>query len=140
MSSASAPSAAGHPAARQARAVASAMSEEKIQAAVIQHLELRSRPGVVFWHTPNGGWRRPAEAGRFKALGVRAGMPDLMLLANGQLFGLELKAAGGKLSPSQIEAHEAMRAAGATVETATGLDAALEALERWNLFRCRGMS
>jgi hypothetical protein len=48
---------------------------------------------------------------------------------------LELKAAGGRLSPPQREAHAAMRAAGATVAVAVGLDNALRQLERWKLLR-----
>ena len=31
-------------------------------------------------HSPNGGFRNASEAAKFKAMGVRAGFPDLVLL------------------------------------------------------------
>ena len=33
----------------------------------------------MLYHVPNGGKRNPAEAARFKAMGVKAGVPDLCL-------------------------------------------------------------
>lgn len=60
--------------------------------------------GLLF-HIPNGGSRSKAEAGRFKAEGVRAGVPDLMLpVARGEYHGLfiELKRLdGGTVSQEQ---------------------------------------
>jgi hypothetical protein len=88
----------------------------------------------VWWvHYPAGGYRRPVEARILKALGVKAGVPDLLLVRNGQLFGLELKAPGGRLNEAQDLTIPAMRAAGALVEVAIGLDAALDQLQRWGL-------
>lgn len=60
---------------------------------------------ALLYHVPNGGGRSRAEAGRFKAEGVKAGVPDLCLpVARGQFHGLyiELKRAkGGRLHPEQ---------------------------------------
>lgn len=36
---------------------------------------------ALLYHIPNGGSRRKSEAGRFKAEGVKAGVPDLFLPA-----------------------------------------------------------
>ena len=33
----------------------------------------------MLYHVPNGGKRNPTEAARFKAMGVKAGVPDLCL-------------------------------------------------------------
>lgn len=33
----------------------------------------------LMMHIPNGGYRKPSEAARFRALGVRAGVPDILL-------------------------------------------------------------
>lgn len=109
--------------------------EDHIQAALCQHLAVRAAAGVVYWHTPNGGARRPAEAGRFRALGVKAGIPDLLLLRHGQLFGLELKAIGGRLSARQVETLEQLEHAGAMTAVAYGLDEALMQLTSWGLLR-----
>ena len=56
-------------------------------------------------HIPNGGSRGKAEAARFKAEGVKAGVPDLFLpVARGPYHGLfiEMKRQkGGKVSDAQ---------------------------------------
>ena len=57
-------------------------------------------------HVPNGGYRTRAEAGRFKAMGVVAGVPDLLLFAPRGVYNglaLELKAGASKPSTNQVE-------------------------------------
>lgn len=65
-----------------------------------KHPELR-----LLFHIPNGGSRRPVEAARFKAEGVKAGVPDLFLpVPSGIWHGLfiELKRQkGGRISDKQ---------------------------------------
>lgn len=41
----------------------------------------------------------------------------------------------GRVSPAQMAAHDEMRAAGAEIAVATGIDAALAQLEGWGLLR-----
>ena len=61
----------------------------------------------LLYHVPNGGSRHKAEAGRLRAEGVKAGVPDLCLpVARGQYHGLyiELKRQrGGRTSDHQSE-------------------------------------
>jgi len=78
-------------------------------------------PGVVGWHTPNGGARSGLEAKRFKEMGVLAGIPDYFMLW-GTLYALEFKKPGGRLSGAQIEMHPRLLAAGAIVHTVDNLD------------------
>jgi hypothetical protein len=66
-------------------------------------------------------------------MGVKAGVPDLLLVKAGHLCALELKTAGGRLSLAQKDTHAALRAAGATVATAAGLDEAVAQLRSWGL-------
>src|SRR5690242_12876231 len=40
-------------------------------------IEPAGLPGIVTWHTPNGGKRDPREAKLFKELGVLPGFPDV---------------------------------------------------------------
>lgn len=69
-----------------------------------------------------------------KGLGVRAGVPDLILIADGRVYGLELKRAkGGRASPAQMAMQRDLEAAGAVCAIAAGLDAALAQLEAWGL-------
>jgi hypothetical protein len=60
---------------------------------------------VLVHHSPNGGYRNPIEAAKFKRLGVSAGFPDLFLpYARKGRYGLyiELKrVSGGRLSEYQ---------------------------------------
>jgi hypothetical protein len=111
------------------------MSESQIQIAVMNHLRMRGRAGVVVNHVPNGGGRSPAEAGRFKAEGVLAGWPDLQLGHAGVMRFLELKTEVGTLSRTQRHVHDLLRAAGFEVAVAHGLDAALAQLEAWGLLK-----
>jgi hypothetical protein len=54
-------------------------------------------------------------------------------LIYGLTYALELKAPAGRLSPTQIACHEAMRGAGATVETVSDIDEALKILSAWGI-------
>ena len=112
--------------------------EQDIQRAVFEHIAIRGARECYAFHCPNGGWRSPIEAAIMRGLGVRAGIPDIIGIKAGHVFGLELKAPGGRLSPVQREVHAALCAAGATVAVATGLDAALAQLEAWQLLRGHG--
>lgn len=110
-------------------------TEEQVQRAVVATFHARKRPGVKLIHVPNGGWRTPAEGGRFKALGVVAGVPDLVLCADGRFLAIELKTKGGRLSEPQRLAIDDFRACGALVEVCFGVDAAVAQLEAWGLLR-----
>ena len=109
--------------------------EEQIQIGVFQHLRARSMPGVVAWHTPNGGLRSKSEGGRFKAMGVMAGVPDIIAINNGTVHALELKHLKGRLSSAQKATLDAMELAGARVAVAYTLDEALVTLEAWGILR-----
>jgi hypothetical protein len=109
--------------------------EQTLQRAVVEHLRWRARPGVWWCHLANGGWRSPIEAKIFKALGVVAGAPDLLIVADGRAYFLELKAPRGRVSAAQHECHEALRAAGASVAIADNIDEALELLQSREILR-----
>src|SRR5262245_23610248 len=112
-----------------------ARPEQQLQRSVLAHLGRRRMPGLWWCHVPNGGYRGAIEAAIFKSLGVVAGVPDLLLIYGGHTYELELKASKGRLSPTQIATHERMKAAGAIVATATGIDEALGWLTLWGLIK-----
>ena len=107
-----------------------AQPEAALQRSVIQHLRWGARGDTWWTHIPTGGWRSPTEAAIFKSLGARAGSPDLLIIRAGQPLFMELKAPGRKLSPEQVECHAALQRAGAQIETADNMDAALAFLRR----------
>jgi hypothetical protein len=109
--------------------------ETEIHKAVVRHLWTRPTPGGVWFHPPNGGQRNIIEAVRFKSLGVRAGVSDIIALRNKEAFALELKAPGGRPTEAQLEFQSDFRAAGGHAVVAEGLDEALRILEAWNLLK-----
>jgi hypothetical protein len=111
--------------------------EDLIQRTVFEHLRLRSAPGIFAFHPANGGWRSPIEAAILKGLGVRAGVPDVIAVKEGRTYALEIKSPGGRLTAAQSAAHAALRAAGAEVAVAYGIDAAIATCEGWGLLRGR---
>jgi hypothetical protein len=109
--------------------------EDQIQKAVFEHIRARGVPRLIAFHCPNGGKRSISEAMRFKAMGVKPGIPDVWMLHAGRTYALELKPPKGRLSDAQILAHEEIEEAGGLVATAYSLDAALACLEGWGLLR-----
>jgi hypothetical protein len=111
--------------------------EQQIQRAVFEHFRIRAAPGVLAWHTPNGGYRRKTEAAILRGLGVVGGIPDVLVVKDGRLFALELKPEGGRLTESQERTLIALRDAGAAATHAHGIDQALRILEGWGVLKGR---
>ena len=98
------------------------------EATYSRHPELR-----LLFAIPNGGQRNKATAGRLKAEGVRAGVPDLFLpIARGGYHGLfiELKRAhrSNHQTPAQRVWMELLMAQGYHCVVAYGAAAALESI------------
>jgi hypothetical protein len=109
--------------------------EDAIQRAVFQHLRARAERGVFAFHPANGGYRKPVEAARLKGLGVKAGVPDIIVIHEGKVFALELKTETGRPTEAQLAAIDAINRAGGFATIANGLDAALRCLEAWEILR-----
>ncbi len=84
-------------------------------------------------HIPNGGKRGKAEAGRFRAMGVKAGVPDICLPVPKNVYAglyIEMKRQrGGTVSQEQKGWVRDLRAAGYAVEVCKGWDAAAKIIE-----------
>lgn len=113
-------------------------TEEQEQAYVIQWRDLMVNqvPELsLLVHIPNGGLRSKPEAVRFKRLGVKPGVSDLMLpVARNGYYGLwiEMKRQhDGKLSKPQKEWIEDMRKQGYKAERANGADEAIAILQEY---------
>lgn len=77
----------------------------------------------LLFHIPNGGKRGKSEAARFKAMGVKAGVPDLLLpVSRGGFHGLfiELKAPNGVKSANQDKWLKALSVQGYSVHLCYG--------------------
>lgn len=106
-------------------------SEEEEQKNVIDWAEklVYIYPALkLLFHIPNGGKRNKSEAGRFKAMGVKAGVPDLFLpVPRGNFHGLwvEMKRVkNSKISPNQEWWIKALRSLGYSAEIAYGAEQA----------------
>lgn len=78
--------------------------EQALQVSVAAFLD-RAIPDLFWFHVPNSSGNRGARLGGIlKAMGVKAGVPDIIvLLPNARVGFLELKAGRGGLSPAQAE-------------------------------------
>jgi hypothetical protein len=108
--------------------------EDDIQRAVAQRLDAL---GVLWCHTPNGGKRGRVEAARLNGLGVKPGVPDVLIYdpppnsPSAKGAALELKAPKGKPSESQIVWLTKLAARGWETDIAYGLDEAHAILDAW---------
>lgn len=107
--------------------------EQALQREVVRYLALVLDRSVFFFHPANGGYRTPIEASMFVAMGVVAGVPDLILVHKGQTYGIELKAEGGRLTDIQRETHGRMRKAGTKIAIAKSLDEVIGLVRSWEL-------
>jgi hypothetical protein len=74
--------------------------EEQLQIALFEFYARASGqiPELALaFHVPNGGVRHPATGARFKAMGVKPGVPDVLLpVPNGKYTGLAIEMKAGK--------------------------------------------
>lgn len=80
------------------------MNEDQFQAATYMYIN-NNYPMFrkLVFHVPNQGAKNPKEGAKLKAMGVIAGVPDLILLK--PLCGIELKMPTGRIDPNQKEIH-----------------------------------
>lgn len=109
--------------------------EHQAQAALFRWAELQRRrlPELnLLFAIPNGGFRNKATAGRLKAEGVKAGVPDICLpVARGEFHGLfiEMKAGRNKPTQSQVAWHYHLSQQGYRVAVCYGFEPAIELIE-----------
>lgn len=120
-------------------------TEDEEQMAVVRWAELmQSRWPELQWlfHIPNGGKRGKIEAARFKAMGVKAGVPDLCLpVPKGGYHGLYIemkRRKGGRVSRDQREWIDGLRKNGYCVYRCDGCHQAQYVLEAYVRGRLRG--
>ena len=70
--------------------------EHEVQKAICQYLDMRQ---TFYFAIPNGGKRSKSEAGKFRAEGVKSGIPDLCLIMSGFAYFLEVKRPKNGKSP-----------------------------------------
>lgn len=89
-------------------------NEDKLQHQVMNFIELQY-PDALCAHVPNEGRRTPFERFKFKYLGGKSGIPDVLIFdCNDSFNGLaiELKAGKNKATPNQLKWLDRLSAKG----------------------------
>lgn len=106
--------------------------EESLHRAVAEYLG-HALPWDAWWSTiPAGGGGRVRGA-KLKAMGYRAGTPDLLIVWQGRAYWIELKAPKGRISEAQADCHIMLDHAGSEVLVARSVDEIETALRKWNV-------
>jgi hypothetical protein len=113
--------------------------ESQIQISLIAELKIRIRPGVMYFHVPNGEERNKSIAAKLKAMGTLPGVADLIFIwcdhARIKILFLELKRRNKPLSPEQYAFCLKIREAGALYDMADSVAGAIEILQHHGLLR-----
>lgn len=113
--------------------------EDELQKTTVDLLRKLAKPSV-YWTAINPGGNKlsRATAGRFKAMGVRAGCPDLsFVLEDGKAAFIELKSGTGRLSEAQGEFQSWCIRQGVPFAIVTDMDQALAVLNHWRVLKGR---
>jgi hypothetical protein len=107
--------------------------EERLHRDIAEYLD-RALGGCAWWTTfPSGGGGRVRGA-KLKGMGLKPGVPDILIIDDGRALWLELKSPKGTVKPRQTTCHEALRLARSDVaERVRSLDDAEAALLRWGV-------
>ncbi len=100
-------------------------AEESLQRTVAEYLAwcVPAPPDGPGWPAVNPiPAKSRAAVGISRAMGLRAGTPDIVLCWKGRMVGIELKAGRGRVSPAPCETHDAITLAGGVVTTCRSLD------------------
>lgn len=86
------------------------------------------------FHPANGGFRNTIEASKFKTMGVRAGVSDLIFLKPNRFYHglcIEMKTSKGKQQPTQEEFQKAVEEQGYKYIICRSLDDFMNELNRY---------
>lgn len=107
--------------------------EDKLQNAVMSYINLQ-HPKVLTIHVPNEGRRTPYERFKFKYLGGKAGVPDILCFENrGGFSGLaiELKVGYNKPTESQLECLKMLEDGNWSAHWCNSFDKAKEIIDNY---------
>lgn len=102
-------------------------TEDRIQASMVKWFK-ETFPEAVIFHVPNGKKLSRISGAIFKAIGVLAGIPDLIIVTYGKIFFVEVKTPQNiskkykGTSPSQRKVHEKLKTLGFQVYICATLD------------------
>ena len=107
--------------------------EDVIHRSMVDWLHYEEKAGriALFFHCPNGARRTGFEQGQAKRWGMRAGVPDLVILHNSGLVDwVEVKSATGRLSPEQTAFSDSLQRVGAYFKVVRSLDELMDSVKQ----------
>ncbi len=105
--------------------------EDAFHKSVARYLDAK---GVLWFHCPNGGRRYKGDGAKLKAMGVKAGIPDILILEarkNCYGFAIELKVGRNTCSPEQNEMRRHFIAANWHVLVSYSLDEVIFEIDKY---------
>lgn len=110
-------------------------AEIALHKAIVGLLEVTKRPGVTYWHTPNGEKRDAATGAKLKAMGVLPGVADLIIMSRSGFRAMEIKSRDGNTSPEQNKFLDSFAEAGGQTAIVRSVDEAERIFKLWNITR-----
>ncbi len=107
--------------------------EDRLQIAVNNYLSI-AYPKALFCHVPNEGKRSPFERYKFKELGGKAGIPDVLVFTPSKQYSglaIELKAGRNKPTAKQIEWLDDLKANGWASYCLNDFDTITEIIDKY---------
>jgi hypothetical protein len=118
-------------------------TEEQEQAALAEYLNMVIGPDKWF-HVPNEGKSHVAYRVKQRKMGLKSGVPDVIIVRRPPLYPDSLGAAielkrrkGGIVSDNQARWHKSMKAEGWLVSVCYGADDAIRQLREWGYAKSR---
>jgi hypothetical protein len=115
-----------------------AIDEDMLHVFTADLLAAFKRPGIVAYHTPNGGKRHISVAKKLKKMGTLPGVADWTFLMPGARTAfLELKDADGRQSDAQVDFQRDVEALGFRYELARTPQQVKDILIAWNIIEAK---
>lgn len=108
------------------------ISEMQLHKIVAEWLEIALTP-ETFWSTFPSGGGGVVRGANLRTMGLKSGVPDLMIVHRSEAYFIELKTAKGVLSAAQVECHEQLLEAGARIVVCRSLRDVANSLKAWNI-------
>jgi hypothetical protein len=110
--------------------------EAALQRTVFEWLRLAGKPGLIFFHCPNGMVSNPRSVARMKAEGLFNGVADICLVRPGGAAAfLELKSQSGRQTPEQRAFEQLCKANGSPYAIARNINEAISTLAAWGCIK-----
>lgn len=114
--------------------------EQELQKSIVGYLDVALPKDAFYFAVPNGGYRTPTEAAALKGVGVKPGVPDLMIVYRGWAYGIETKtdkvvghSKRTETSAAQDLVHMQMARAGVHVCVCRSMEEVQAALIGWSI-------